>query len=529
MSGADPFASDDGPPEPIPPAEFRAETKTTEEDYVLVPGFHKDDEGGQFEIGNDDFAEAVLDALPPGTLYRMEREVGRLEGPDGSKVFRPVTEVALRLLIDANVRLCAWVKYVNRKSLEEYQKLSYRPCTKDLAGLVLCAAATHPGTRALKILVSYPVYLPGLNLAQPGWNDAGVYYDEPPSLVGVKPKPEGALDVLDDLVADFPFEDEASRQNLYAAMLTMVARPAIDGPTPFFLVMASMERTGKGKLLDTAIGCAIRGTQIPPMQIGRDESEAEKRITTQILAGSPVVHLDNIPIGEVLDSASLASLATAYPLWSGRRLGGNTLVELPNRMVVLMSANNPKATGELVKRTVPIVLQPRSDHPELRDDFKHADCYGYAKERRPEVLSALLGIIELGRRSRQVPFRMGGFEAWSNVVTRSLREATATQVMGNYVAWCRRADDQNADIETLIEKWALLYSGSERSASQILELAEACGIFPGVFAKPTQQGKLMALSKQVLTPLTNRPVRGWIVSRSESGSNSTFHLRRAMP
>ena len=45
---------------------------------------------------------------------------------------------------------------------------------------------------------------------------------------------------------DFPHRDEASRHNVFGLMLTAVLRPAIDGPIPFHLFMASLERTGKG-------------------------------------------------------------------------------------------------------------------------------------------------------------------------------------------------------------------------------------------------------------------------------------------
>lgn len=525
-------ADDEMPPEPIPPPEYadgpslRA-LPPPETDFVLVPGLHKDDDGVIFEVGNDDFTSAVLEEMPDGVLYRMEREVGRLDGAEGAKVFRPLTETALRILLDSHIRLCEWETVGRGKA--ERQELHFKPCSKDHAALVLEAARTHPSTRALKILVSYPVYLPGLVLALPGWNDCGVFYDEPPSLVGVKPKPEGALDVLDDLVIDFPLKDEASRQNLYAAMLTLVCRPAIEGPTPFFLLMAPLERTGKGKLIDTALGNAVRGIAIPPMQASREEAEMEKRVTAQILAGASIVHLDNIPIGEVLDSASLASLATAYPVWSGRRLGGSEIVSLPNRIVVVMSANNMKATGELVKRTIPIVLQPASDHPELRDDFKHPDCYAYALLRRPDVLSALLGIVEKGRGTTEAQVRIGGFEQWSNLVTRSLRASGATAVMGNYSEWCRMADEAGADIETLIDRWALMFSGGDLTAAKVLEVCEALGIFPNVLSKPTPHGRLMALARLVLTPLTNRPVKGWLVQRNQSGSNSTYSLKRATP
>jgi len=499
---------------------------------VLIPGTHRTPEGDTLEVGCDQFAANTLATLPDGTMYRMGREVGVLEGPAGERAFQQLSDTSARLLVDAHVRLGRWMAIKQKGDVPAHQVLVYVPCTKDLAGLVVEAARLHGKTRKLDMLVPYPVFLRGFDLARPGWNErGGVFYDEPPELVGLVPDATSALDVLDDLVVDFPLKDEASRQNCYAAMLTLLCRPAIAGPTPFFLALASLERTGKGKLIDTALGMAVLGRQVTPMQIGREEAETEKRITAQILSGTPVLHLDNVPVGELLSSASLASLATAYPTWGGRKLGHSEIVSLPNRMVVVLSANNPKATGELVKRTVPIVLEARDDHPELRDDFKHQDCYAYATERRRAVLAALTGIVAAwkGVGSPPCKVKMGGFEQWGRAVLAPLQHAGATQLLGNYRTWCQAADDQNADFETLIRTWVLLNSGAQMASLGLLELVQKCGIFHDVLSAPTQHGKIMMLTLKVLTPLTDRPVLGWIVRKDTSGSNSTFRLVRTMP
>lgn len=506
-----------------PPLESAAESvKPT----ILVPGSHKDDTGAVIEIGTHDFADAVLAALPPGTLYRMEREVGWIEGGAGSSLFRAADESALRMVVDTHVRLASWGTVGRGKSAKP--ALKFTECTKDRATLVLSRAAGHAATRALKLLVNYPVYLPGWERAKPGWNDCGVYYDEPPALCEIKPDPIGALDVLDDLFVDFPLREEADRQNLYAAMLTILCRPAIEGTTPFFLAMAPMERTGKGKLIDTA-SHAIRGTSVPPTQIGREEAEVDKRITSHILSGAPVIHLDNLPTGDTVDSPSLASLATAYPLWSGRRLGANETILLPNRIVVFMSGNNPKATGELVKRTVPIVLSPRSDHPELRDDFQHPDCFGYADERRVAVLSALTGMVECWKEWGQPSpcTRMGGFERWVRSVGGILGLAGADRFLANYSDWCRAADDQNADLETLVECWATRHPGVDVTSSQIMTLVEELGIFDEVRAGKNDQAKAMRLSHKVLIPMVDRPVGAWTARRGGKGSNATYRLEKS--
>lgn len=493
---------------------------------ILLPGTHVTDHGEVVEVGTDDFAAAAVEALPDGAVYRMDSEVGTVEGPEGKRRFCPLDETATRILVDRHMRLGRWVK-VKAPDGATRAELAFRHCGKDEASLVLSQARKAGGVRELQQIVTFPVYLPGLVLAAPGWNEAGgVYFDAPPDLKAVTPDPAAALEVLDDLVVDFPFKDAASRHNTFAGMLTLVLRPAIEGPVPFFLAMASMERTGKGKLIDTAFGVAVTGRTVPPMQVGRDESETEKRLTAQILHGTSLLHLDNVPIGEVLDSPSLASLATAWPCWSGRALGSSTIVVVPNRLLIAMSANNPRATGELVKRTVPIMLAPKSDHPELREDFVHPDALAYAALRRPRVLAALLGMVEAWKAAGKpaANARMGGFERWAAIVVSVMRHAGAADVLGNYREWCRAANDQQADIEALVEAWVAKHHHEPITAAQVLDLVEKTGTFQSVLAKPTRGGQMVALAKNVLTPLIDRPVKDWIVRRHTSGNNTLYRL-----
>lgn len=497
------------------------------DDAVLLPGSHTTEHGEYIEVGTDDFTSAVLAALPAGTLYRMDREVGAIVGEPGSRRFQTLDDTAMRIIVDGAVRLGRWVTVRAKNGQPEHQALTFASCNKDAAGLVLSAAGAHKSVRVLQQIVSYPVYLPGLVLAKPGWNDeGGVFYDERPALKGIEPDGSDPLAVLDDLVIDFPFKDAPSRQNVYAAMLTLILRPAIEGPVPFFLAMASLERTGKGKLIDTTLGMAVTGATVPPMQVGREEAETEKRITAQVLRGTSLLHLDNVPIGEALDSASLASLATAWPMWSGRLLGSSTVVDVPNRMVVAMSANNPRATGELVKRTVPIVLAPKNDHPELRDDFVHPDALGYAAQQRPKVIAALLGMVENWRSAGKPvsPLRMGGFERWAATVVSILRFNGAREVMENYRAWCKAANDEGADLEALVEAWAAKHGHEPVTTSKILDLIESTGTFLSVLAKPSRQSQLASLGKTVLTPLVDRPVKQWIVRSAASGNNRMYRL-----
>lgn len=513
---------------PATPAPAGATRHVEASTDVFTPGAHRTANDEYFEVGTDDFARAVLGTFADDVLYRMDHVVGQIVGEPGLRRFVALEPNDLRLRIDERARLVRWAK--DRETKE--QEKVFVACSKDHAGLVLAAAAVSSRVRELQQLVNYPVYLPGVELARPGWNArGGVFYDEPPDLAGLVPKAHGALDVLNDLVIDFPLKDEASRQNVYGMMLTALLRPAIEGPIPFHLVMASLERTGKGKLIDATLGQVVRGRQVQLIQLAPTEEEREKRVTSLILQGATAIHFDNVPGGEVVDSPALASLATAWPRWCGRLLGASSAPDLPNRILVALSGNNVRATGELCKRTVPIVLESRTPTPELRSDFKHQDIMAYARGERRAVLGALIGVVEAWKHAGMpgTTRRMGGFELWVAAVGGALASAGADQWMTNYEGWVRLADDASADALTLVEAWAQRHGTAEVTATQVLSLVEETHTYQQVLVNPNAHGRVISLRRRVLDQLVDRPVGRWLVRRRPSGSSSTYFLVAGMP
>ncbi|MCA9315993.1 MAG: hypothetical protein KDB73_10930 [Planctomycetes bacterium] len=492
---------------------------------VHVPGPHVaegDPDPRYFEVSTADFTQRVIELLPRDQLYRMDSVVGILAGHPGRIRFVQLEADGARQLIDRHVRLIQEAK--NRS--DEIVTL-YKPCTRDLANLVLAAAAISLHLRELESIVRLPCYLPGFVRARPGWNaNGGVFYDQSTELVGVAPNRDGAIDVLRDLFVDFPFKDEASLQNMFGAMLTPLLRPALAGPVPFFLVLASLERTGKGKLIDTGLGMALTGVRVPMLQLSSAEEEREKRLTSELIGGTTTVHFDNVAGGDVLDSPALASLGTAWPEWRGRLLGKSQIVSLPNRVLVVLSGNNVKATGELCKRTVPIVLESPTPHPELRDDFIHPDILAYSAGRRRTVIEALLGLVEAWMAAGMpgTPIRLGGYERWVDAVGGILACAGCRDWMQNHRAWALQADDEGADAALLIERWADVHGTSAVTAGQILSMVQHLGVFGRVLASPTETGQRVSLGRRVIPILVDRHFGNWIVRKLSSGSSSKYAL-----
>jgi hypothetical protein len=491
---------------------------------ILTPGQHRDDGDIVYEIGNDVFAQRVLESLPPTTLFRMDTVVGELLGAPGHRRLREVTEHRMRGIVDAHVKLAKWVR---RKDQPPSQV--YVACSRDLAAVLLAQAPATGLIQELRLLTPYPVYLDDFTLVRPGWNpNAAVYYDEPPDLVGLVPHPSPSLDPINDLLVDFPFgEDVASKHNAIGFVFTIVLRPAIDGHIPFHLLTAPLERTGKGKLIDALAGRLVLGTDVPVLQPGRNEEEREKRITALILRGATVVHFDNLPTEEVFDSAAFASLATTR-IWMGRLLGKSQVPQLPNTLIPVLSGNNTRASGELTKRIVPIKLHPQTDRPEERSDFVHEDIDAYVIANRRAVLSHVLGFVETWKTAGRPVFertRMGGFEQWVRIAGGVTTHAGATSWMENYRDWVSQGDEFAADAARLLAQWLTSRGMNEVSATELMEIVRDIGVFPHVTSRKPE-GQLVCLARSVLSKLENRPVDNFMVKARGTGSSKRYRLQR---
>jgi len=492
---------------------------------VLIPGGHVDHQDVPHEIGTDDFAGAVLGALPPGSIYRRSRIPGSLDGPAGRRQFREMTATRCRLLADAHVRCVRWARQRTGQ-----MDLDYVASNRDMGSLVLEHAGAVDGSdsvRDLDLLVNYPVFLgPDLRPAAPGWNaEQRVYYDAPPELDGLalEPDPERCRAVIEDLVVDFPFREEADRDNFVGLLLTPLLRHGLGGNVPLHLIVATLERTGKSKLAEQVLGGVILGRPTPSMQLSGSDEERDKRIITALRRGDTLLHVDNVR--EYLDSAALSSLLTSR-VYSSRLLGTNTTLELPNHATLVATGNNVRASSELVKRTVPIRLQPATDEPEARRDFRHPDLPAYVQRQRRAVLAALTGMIEAWRAAGQplaaVP--LGGFEEWARVIGGILTVSGWTAWLANLRTWRRASDTHGEDLRALVEAWDERYGTAEVAVEALLKIAEEAALFGAQLARAASDRARVALFGRVLARHVDAPVAGHVIRSSRSCAGRLYRL-----
>lgn len=288
------------------------------------------------------------------------------------------------------------------------------------------ARGMWPPLRKLEAVVEHPILRPdGTILDRPGYDVAtGILYQPSLRFLAVPTQPtaaeiSGSVDLLLEVVCDFPFETGPHRSAWLAALLTPLARFAFHGPAPLTLIDANVRGSGKTMLADI-IALILYGRSAPRMASAEDDAEMRKKITTVAMAGTLLMLIDNLP--GILTGASLDAALTGTT-WTDRILSTNTEFCGPLLATWIATGNNVVLGGDLSRRCVHVRLLSQEEQPELRSEFKHPNLITWVRTERPRLLAAALtllrGYCAAGRPERRLP-SWGSFEGWSQVVRQSL-------------------------------------------------------------------------------------------------------------
>jgi hypothetical protein len=219
-----------------------------------------------------------------------------------------------------------------------------------------------------------------------------------------------AMSVLKEPLQDFAFVSAADRSVVLSAILSSVARPTL-GTCPLHGFSAPSFGAGKTLLCEivSEISTGMRITTIAP---GHSQEELEKRIDSLVLAGDPLVCLDNI--SEPLGGNNLCALLTSGSA-RVRILGCSDVVSVASSTLWLATGANLTMRGDMVRRSVVARLDPNVENPEYRKDFAIPDLLGWVHRNRIRLLSAAYTIL----RSHAIAGHpcpispLGSFDDWS--------------------------------------------------------------------------------------------------------------------
>jgi hypothetical protein len=206
------------------------------------------------------------------------------------------------------------------------------------------------------------------------------------------------------------------------------------------------------------------------MTEAHDEDEWRKRITAVLRDGAQFVLLDNLKAP--LNSAHLAAVLTSDD-WTDRILGKSETVRIPNRAAWVATGNNLRMDGDIVRRTVWVRLDARTDRPWERDGFQHDPFMPWVRANRHELVWALLVVVQnwlVSGRPKWGGKPMGTFESWAETIGGILAAAGIKGFLENREALYEYADGETEEWRAFTAAWWERFENRELKANDLLPL-----------------------------------------------------------
>lgn len=224
-----------------------------------------------------------------------------------------------------------------------------------------------------------------------------------------------SLNILKELLVEFPFIDDTDRAVALSALITPVVRGSLPA-APMHIIKAPTPGSGKSFLLDVASAIAI-GRPCPVMAAGRTEEETEKRLASAILAGQSIISIDNVN-GSL--GGDFLSQLIERPSVEVRILGKSQIIKIDSRSTVFANGNNIKVLNDMTRRVIMCALDAKEERPELRSF--NADPLELVLDDRDKYVKAVLTIVRAyiaAGRPKRAP-HVGSFKQWSDMVRSAL-------------------------------------------------------------------------------------------------------------
>jgi hypothetical protein len=348
-----------------------------------------------------------------------------------------------------------------------------------LVRMVLAGERQWPFPRVSGIITTPTLRADGSLLATPGYDaQSGLYLQSTLQLAPIPAQPtkeqaRAALDMLIDLLSEFPFAKPSNRSVstdrsvALAGLLTAHVRGSL--PTaPVILVRADTPGTGKSYLVDV-FAMLSTGRLCPVITASKNAEETEKRLGAVLLGGTNIVSLDNVMHdlgGELLCQLS------ERPVIKVRILGRSEMPECESHTAVFATGNNVAFKGDMVRRGLVCNLEALIERPELREFTK--DALDHVANQRGAYVAAVLTIIRayLEAGAPRVCGPLGSYAAWSRMVRSPLIWLGEPDPIGSMDA-AREEDEELSSIREYFDLWENydLDIGMDYTSSRIIEAA----------------------------------------------------------
>ena len=295
---------------------------------------------------------------------------------------------------------------------------------------------------------------------------------------------KAALSELEKLLLEFAFvklirdgepDQEVSKAVALSGLITAVVRGAMS-VAPLHVANAHAPGSGKSYLVDL-VSVISTGRPCPVICAAPDEAETEKRIAGLLLAGYPIVSIDNCN-GEL--GGDLICQAVERPLIRIRPLGKSDIVEIESSVTMFATGNNLRVRGDMVRRSLVAELDPQMERPELRE-FAHDPVQIVLNDRGRYVSACLIIVrayIQAGCPDR-LP-ALASYEDWSGLVRSALVWLGCADPVISMEA-AREDDPELTELSEMLAVWDASFGGDHKTTSQVATAVDE--------RKPTQMGE----------------------------------------
>lgn len=281
-----------------------------------------------------------------------------------------------------------------------------------------------------------------------------------------------AVEWIDDALTDFPFADEASRANAFAAILTPVIRPYLEDATPFLRIEAFQQGTGKSLLAKTIIAFTYPH-QIGATEYSKDEGEFAKKLQAMVSSSKPFIFIDNV-VGRV-QSQALDSIITERKI-AFRELGNNTTpISAESTGEIILTANNCNLSRDLALRGYTILLDAKCSNPEQRTGFKYVNPARHVLDHREEAVRCLVTLVQWwlqnGKPLSRDASRLIRFNQWARVLGGILQVAGIHGFLGNQEKMVQSADPEADAWRAFYQRWHKEFGESPIRVGAVMDIA----------------------------------------------------------
>lgn len=371
------------------------------------------------------------------------------------------------LLVDWLSRSACWEKFNQRKN-------DFVPTDppRAVAATILARDGEWRLRKLTGITTTPTIRADGTLVVEPGYDpQTSLLLLDPPELPPIPERPTreqalSALKQLDDLLEEFPFVDAASRSVALSALITPVVRGALP-VAPMHVASAPVPGSGKSFIVDLA-SAILTGDRAPVLTTGRTEEETEKRLGAALLAGMPIVSIDNVN-GHL--KGDLLCQLIERPIISVRPLGVSKQVRIESRATTFATGNNIQLVGDMTRRAIMCSLDPNTERPELREfrgnPFEAVLC------NRGKYIAAALTVCRayiIADCPGELP-PLASFEAWSRTVRSALVWLGRDDPLKTMEA-ARAEDPELSRLTHVLHAWHAAVGEAPRLAGSMKEMAE---------------------------------------------------------